>query len=186
MSSLPLQSPPVPAAPWYRHRWPWLLMVGPAWVLIAGVIVGTMAYHRPDAMVVDDYYLRGKAINQDLRRDEAAAARAIVVDLVYARDATGAGATVRGQISAAGRALPGPLRLRLVHPTQPARDLELGLTADADGDFTAALPALEATRWQLQAEGGSGAGAWRLTRDAYRPSPAGQVRLAAGAASADQ
>jgi hypothetical protein len=175
MLSLPLQSAPVPVAPWYRHRWPWLLMIGPAWVLIAGVIIGTLAYSRPDAMVVDDYYSRGKAINQDLRRDKAATARAIVIDLVYARDA--AGATVRGHIGADGKPLSGPLRLRLVHPTQPARDLELGLAADGGGDFTAALPALEATRWQLQAEGGSGAAAWRLAQDDYRPSLTPQVRL---------
>lgn len=184
--SLPLQSPALPAAPWYRHRWPWLLMVGPAWVLIAGVIVGTLAWQRPDAMVVDDYYLRGKAINQDLRRDKAAAARAIVIDLVYAPDAVGAGATVRGQIGAAGKPLPGPLRLRLVHPTQPGKDLELGLAADADGKFRAALPALEATRWQLQAEGGSGDGAWRLARDAYRPSLAPHVKLGGTAGAAER
>jgi len=27
-----------PVQPWYRHRWPWLLMAGPLAVLVAGFI----------------------------------------------------------------------------------------------------------------------------------------------------
>jgi hypothetical protein len=36
------------STPWYRHRWPWLLMLGPAIVVIAGV--ATLAL----AIVTDD------------------------------------------------------------------------------------------------------------------------------------
>lgn len=75
--------------PWYRQRWPWLLMVGPAWVLAAGAVVGYLAFSRPDAMVVDDYYAQGKAINQDLRRDQVALASRIGIDLVYEEDRQG-------------------------------------------------------------------------------------------------
>ena len=60
--------------PWWRQRWPWLLMAGPAIVIVAGVYTGYLAFTRQDALVVGDYYKQGKAINQDLRRDRAATA----------------------------------------------------------------------------------------------------------------
>ncbi|WP_426194992.1 FixH family protein [Massilia sp. DWR3-1-1] len=160
-------------APWYRHRWPWLLMIGPAWVLVAGAVMGYQAASRPDAMVVDDYYRQGKAINQDLRRDRAAAARAVVVDLEYA--AGQGGATLRGVITAAGTPLPGLLHLRLVHPTLPEKDIALTVTADAAGAFAAPLALLEATRWQVQLEGG--ARDWRLARQWSRPAAFPHLRV---------
>ena len=27
-----------PVAPWYKHRWPWLLMLGPATAMVVGKI----------------------------------------------------------------------------------------------------------------------------------------------------
>src|SRR3712207_6000995 len=69
--------------PWYKHRWPWLLMLGPAVVVVAGVYTTYLAFSQPDALVVDDYYKQGKAINQDLRRDRAAASMALEAMLRY-------------------------------------------------------------------------------------------------------
>ena len=34
----------IPAAPWWRHRWPWLLMAGPAVVLVAGSSTSYLAH----------------------------------------------------------------------------------------------------------------------------------------------
>jgi len=59
-------------APWYKHRWPWLLMLGPFVVLVAGFVTMWISFSGADALVVDDYYKQGKAINQDLRRDRVA------------------------------------------------------------------------------------------------------------------
>ena len=42
--------------PWYLHRWPWRLMMGPFLVVIAATYTGWIAFTRQDAMVVDDYY----------------------------------------------------------------------------------------------------------------------------------
>ena len=33
-------SPRTPAPPWYRQRWPWLLMAGPAIVVVASMYTG--------------------------------------------------------------------------------------------------------------------------------------------------
>lgn len=41
------------AVPWYRHRWPWLLMAGPAVVVVAGVFTAWLAISRADALVAD-------------------------------------------------------------------------------------------------------------------------------------
>eukprot|EP01036_Dinobryon_divergens_P015550 gene15550-21074_t len=47
---------PTRSAPWYRHRWPWLLMAGPVAVIIAGLVTAWVAFTGADALVVDDYY----------------------------------------------------------------------------------------------------------------------------------
>lgn len=41
--------------PWYRHRWPWLLMAGPGTVLVAGAITTWIAFASADGLVADDY-----------------------------------------------------------------------------------------------------------------------------------
>jgi len=71
------------STPWYRQCWPWLLMLGPAVVVVAGTYTGWLAFSRPDALVVDDYYKEGKAINLDLRRDREASRQGITVGLNY-------------------------------------------------------------------------------------------------------
>jgi hypothetical protein len=148
------------AAPWYTHRWPWLLMLGPATVLAGGAFVTVLALRHPDAMVVDDYYKKGKAINQDLRRDRAAASMGLSLDLRYDPRAGASAGTLAGRIDGAGQPYTAPFRLRLAHPTLPARDIVLLLQPDGEGRYSAALPALEATHWQVVVEGARGD--WKL------------------------
>jgi hypothetical protein len=134
------------AEPWWKQRWPWLLMLGPAIVAVAGIYTGWLAVSRPDALVVGDYYKQGKAINQDLRRDEVAAALGLAVALGY--DATAGVLTGRINSKASG-----PLMLHLSHATLPEKDIRLVLKPDADGSFRAALPMLERSRWIVLMEG---------------------------------
>jgi hypothetical protein len=142
------------AAPWYTHRWPWLLMLGPATVLVGGAYVSWLAAGHPDALVVDDYYKQGKAINQDLRRDRAATALGLSLRADY--DAhTG---TLTGRL--AGQAA--PFTIYLAHPTLPQRDLRVFVKPGPDGAFSVALPGLERTHWQVVVEGALRD--WRLAR----------------------
>ena len=60
--------------PWYRYRSPWLLMLGPAAVVVAGVATAWLAISTEDGLVVEDYYKEGKAINRVLKREETAGA----------------------------------------------------------------------------------------------------------------
>ena len=139
----------LPARPWYTYRWPWFLMLGPVTVLVGGAYVTTLALGHPDAMVVDDYYKQGKAINQDLRRDRVASSLRLAVQ---ARYVPGAG-RLEGSITSAGQAYAKPFLLRFAHPTLPQRDIMLMVKPDETGRFAVALPALEATHWQVVAEG---------------------------------
>lgn len=161
---------PQAAPPWYRHRWPWLLMIGPAWVLVGGVVMIWLAASRPDAMVVGDYYKRGKAINQELRRDRVASGLGLVFE---ARHEVGAG-RIAGSLRSHGEPVRAPFRIRLAHPTQPERDRVLEALPDRHGRFAAQAPILEPTHWQVVVEGG-GADGWRL---AGSWSPAKQAGLA--------
>ena len=42
--------------PWYREPWPWLLMAGPATVLVAGAATTWIAFASADGLVAEDYY----------------------------------------------------------------------------------------------------------------------------------
>ncbi len=132
--------------PWYRHRWPWLLMAGPFTVLVAGMITMWISFSGADALVVDDYYKQGKAINQDLRRDRAAASLGLQAALRYDANA----GVVSGQLQ--GIKTSTPLTLMLVHPTVPEKDIKRNVVADASGAFSMTLPLLERAHWQVQVE----------------------------------
>jgi hypothetical protein len=142
--------------PWYTHRWPWLLMLGPALVLVAGAITGYLAVTREDAVVVDDYYKKGKAINQDLRRDKAASSMQLAFS---ARHDPGRG-TLDGTLTSFGKPVATPFRIRLAHSTQPRKDMVLEAVPGPGGQFSAALPLLEQARWRIVVEGPKGD--WRL------------------------
>ena len=147
------------SAPWYRHRWPWFLMIGPALVVVAAAVTTWLAMSRPDAMVVGDYYKQGKAINQELRRDREATRLRLEFDAVY--DA----GKFKGRLTSRGEAVVAPFRIRLAHPTRPERDRVLEALPDAQGRFSAAAPGLQATSWQVVVEGGTaGRDGWRLAR----------------------
>ena len=142
------------ALPWYRHRWPWLLMAGPFAVLVAGFITMWISFSGADALVVDDYYKQGKAINQDLRRDHAAATLGLSASLRY--DA--AGGVLSGELLGAPAVR--TIQLLLVHPTMPDKDLRFSLPLSPSGSFSVSLPLLERARWQVQLE--DAGRQWRL------------------------
>jgi hypothetical protein len=128
-----------PAVPWYKHRWPWFLMLGPATAIVVGSIFAYMAYTQQDALVVGDYYKKGKAINQDLRRDHRAAELGLSAQLSY--DA--ARGVLVGQLTRAVESQPEKLFVHLAHATLPEKDINLVVQPDAKGAFELNLPMLE-------------------------------------------
>ena len=74
MTSTLMQTPIDRAKPWYRELWPWLLMAGPAIVVVAALATAYLAVSSDDGVVADDYYKRGLVINRVLEREQRAAA----------------------------------------------------------------------------------------------------------------
>lgn len=142
---------------WYRHRWRWLLMLGPLTVVVAGLVTMWISFSGADALVVDEYYKQGKAINQDLRRDRVAAILGLAFSLRY----DPAAGKLKGELRGLPNAL--PLTLILIHPTVPQKDRRMIVKLDAQGEFSIALPMLERARWQVQIE--DAARSWRLQGD---------------------
>ena len=132
------------AKPWYREPWPWILMAGPAATVVAGAVTVWLAVSSADGLVADDYYRRGLAINQELRRDRA------VVDLGIAASVESRAGVLRVRLT--GRAAPEALFAQLVHATRAGYDQRLRLARVAPGLYEAALPELPAGRWRLTLE----------------------------------
>ena len=66
------QSSDIECRPWWRWGHVWLLIAGPAAVVIAGVVTAVIAVRGQDPVVAGDYYRRGIEINKTLReRDKA-------------------------------------------------------------------------------------------------------------------
>lgn len=57
---------------WYREPWLFLVVGGPALVVVACVITTYLALSHPDPLVNKDYYRDGLRINQTMAAEEAA------------------------------------------------------------------------------------------------------------------
>lgn len=74
-------TPPAAAAtpaarPWWAHGHVWMLIAGPAAVVVAGFATLWIAVRNPDPVVAEDYYRRGIEINQTLAHPEKSLAPA--------------------------------------------------------------------------------------------------------------
>jgi uncharacterized protein len=58
--------------PWWRHGHVWLLIAGPAAVVLAGLVTAWIAAQGQDPVVAQDYYRRGLEMNKTLAGDKAA------------------------------------------------------------------------------------------------------------------
>jgi len=190
-------SAPFPSRPWYREPWPWILMAGPAAVVVAGIVTTGLALIHDDPLVVDNYYKEGLAINRVIERDHAAQQAGYRAQVVFSED----GARVRVYLATnpsptldpplKGRELnpiptpalplkgresarPGSLRLRMVHPTQAALDREAVLRSTQPGWYEGEVGLAAAARWRVELE--DDLRGWRLTGE-WRPAEGGALAL---------
>jgi hypothetical protein len=61
------------SGPWWRYPLVWMVVAGPAAVVVAGFATLWLAIRTPDPVVAGDYYRRGMEINQTLARDKSLA-----------------------------------------------------------------------------------------------------------------
>lgn len=149
----------VAAKPWFREPWPWILMSGPAVVVIAGVVTIVLAFRTQDGLVADDYYKQGMAVNKSMQRDRVAHERGYAWRAVAQAGGDGS-LTLR--LDETGKSLHTErLQLSLSHATRSNKDQRLMLLRDQQGQFSTALGKLDEGKWYATLEDASRE--WRLT-----------------------
>ena len=136
-------------APWYKHRWPWILMAGPAVVIVAGFITAWLAIESNDGLVDDNYYKVGLSVNQQLKQKQLAAELNLKAVMNVSQDGQSIQLVLNGLPK---EGLPDTLQVRLVHPTRKGEDQTLMLHRQGT-IFSAPLTANPGTgRWKIVIE----------------------------------
>jgi uncharacterized protein len=146
---------PVSLKPWYREPWPWLLMSGPAAVLVAGAVTAWLAVASADGLVAEDYYKQGLAVNRVLAREEAARRQGLAAEVFLQKG--------KLTVKLSGEK-PDVLFAHLAHTTRAGFDLRVRLARSAAGDYEAELPPLPAGRWHVVIE--DARATWRIAKEA--------------------
>lgn len=143
--------------PWYRERWPWLLMIGPVAAVIGGLITAYIAVTHQDGLVAEDYYKQGLAINRTLDRERAASHLGLSAQVAFADDGSRLRVYVNGSTDQDAR-----VTLRLAHATRAGLDQSLALARDPGGWYEGRLAEpVTSGKWKVLLE--DGAGKWRLS-----------------------
>lgn len=142
--------------PWYKHRWPWILMAGPLVVIVAGLVTAGLAVKSWDGLVADDYYKQGLGVNQVKTRDQAAGQAGISAEV------TRSGLMIQVALkSEHGAPSDEKLLLKLLHPTRNGQDQGVELQQGAPGMYRGFLGAEPEGRFNVQLENLNAS--WRLT-----------------------
>ncbi|MGZ5039278.1 MAG: FixH family protein [Usitatibacter sp.] len=158
------------APPWYREPWPWIVMAGPAAVVVAGIATAVVAWRTSDGLVADAYYKQGLAINRVLEREARARDLGISATVQFSESRVRVRVILRTQGEA-----PAALRLVLLHPTRAGEDQVIPLqrvdTGIYEGDMGIPRGAMLGIRLE------DAAGGWRL--DGRWPTEDSSVALGA-------
>ncbi|MBB5020385.1 hypothetical protein HNQ59_003704 [Chitinivorax tropicus] len=144
--------------PWYRYAAPWLLMAGPAVVVVAGFITAWLAVKHNDALVVDDYYKQGKEINRDIARDQIAHDVDARADIMLGANDSQLRMIVTGNSK---MQRPGELVIKLTHPTLAGQDMSLAAKRTEGDTYQVSLPKAMHGKWYVSLE--DPGQRWRLT-----------------------
>ena len=68
-----MQTTTPPSQPWWKYGHVWLVIAGPAVVVIAALVTAWIAIRHPDPVLAEDYYRQGLQINQALAKNKALA-----------------------------------------------------------------------------------------------------------------
>lgn len=139
--------------PWYRQRWPWIVMAPPAVAVVAGAATWWIAASGADGLVAEDYYRQGLAVNRDLAREARARALGLRAEV-----ALGGG---RIRVRLAGAA-PEALFVHLAHRTRAGFDQRLRL-APAGGVYEADMAPLAPGGWRVRIENPQST--WRIVQE---------------------
>ena len=156
----PVQDNPLSLTPWYKQFWPWVLIILPLCAVVASLTTLYIAANNKPELVAEDYYKKGKAINQDLSKIKAAFALALKFELAADGDRMLLTQTYGEPQKAA-------LRVNFIHRTLSKNDFSQLITADSQGVYALDLEAPLSGKWTVQIE--SFDGSWRVQQVATFP-----------------
>ncbi|MCM2681189.1 FixH family protein [Echinimonas agarilytica] len=132
---------------WYKQFWPWFLIFLPMCAVVASFTTLYIAIGAQQDMVVDDYYKKGKAINFQKDKQNAAMALKLSVDLALQPDAVAID-FVTGASSLDGSAL----EVNFYHTTLASKDFTVLAVKDARGQYKAPLTQEITGKWRVTIE----------------------------------
>lgn len=145
---------------WFKQFWPWFLIGLPMVAVVGSIsLVFTAMDHKPD-MVVDDYYTKGKAINNDFALINKAAELNISANVEQTDKSL--------LIKMEGLADKSSISLSLFHSTLAKNDISAMLTANANGDYLFESEQDLTGKWTLRIEPFDKS--WRLQKTVILPS----------------
>jgi hypothetical protein len=155
-ATMPPTSHTPPVEPWYRQRWPWLIMSGPAVVVVASLVSGWLALSTDDAIVADDYYKRGLSINERLAHVNRAAELGMSATVELPPD--GSVRVLLASSATAMEATPAVVVLSVAHATRGGLDRRVELVRGPDGAYAGRIEPIGTGRWLVSID----TNAWRL------------------------
>lgn len=111
------------ANPWYKEFWAWFILAPLITTVILSAIMVTTAVKHGDDVLTDDYYKKGRMINQSLERVEWARTKGLQADLKF--DLELGDITMNLTSIDANYSLPDELTLYLDHPIDERLDRQL-------------------------------------------------------------
>ncbi len=144
--------------PWYRQFWPWFIISLPASAVVAGITTVIIAFKYDDALVVDNYYKAGLAINQVLTQQDRARQLGITAMVGYNADSQELLIQIPDDIKLTNETL----KVRLVHSTQASKDKILLLKQKQNNKFVIQAGEIQDGWWNLFIE--SIDGEWQINQ----------------------
>ncbi|SON48630.1 FixH family protein [Vibrio tapetis] len=132
--------------PWYKQFWPWFLIALPASVVIGSFVTLGLFSKNAVSLVAEDYYKKGKGINIDLSKINAAKELELGA-MVLSKQNSVIVQFDKGELTH----FPA-LIVYFTHRTLPDRDFQKTLSADGQGNYQFSLPNKISGPWFIELE----------------------------------
>ena len=164
----------VVARPWYKEPWPWILMSGPAAVVVASFVSAWIALSTADGLVEDNYYKKGLAVGETIAASEKARTMGVMASVRL----TSKKIELQLKANDASFTQPQAVLLTLSHPTRAGLDQTVRLSL-LDGRYQGEFHLPSSGHWLVMLEDGDKT--WRLLGNVVLPS-AGETVIGGTAA----
>lgn len=124
---------------WFKNPWVWLVIFFPVLSVVAGIATVIITSQNQPEMVIDDYYKKGKAINQELTLYNKAEELGVNLQIKVTDS--------RVEVKANDKHP--ALKITMIHSTLGAKDFSLVVTPNAIGTMSAGIDQDITGKWQI-------------------------------------